>query len=110
MMPLADAVSALAFETLAATRPTGAFVAGVWTPAAATAFTLQASATQASGRDLQRLPEGRRTTGGIRLITTTELRVGDRVTWQGSDYEVGAVANWSAVGGFWDAIASQVER
>lgn len=81
----------------AATITTGRAVAG-----ATSSVTITASVQPASGRDLQRLPEGRRAIETLTLFTTTQLLVGgqgaaneaDLVTIGGKVYEVQLVETW----------------
>lgn len=114
-LPLAGAVDALSSDTITVERrsvnvpaydATGAYIpqADVDLP---TPATIVASVTPAIGRQLDRLPEGRRTGAGIRIITTGDLQLGDVVTWNGRRFEVGSRADWSAVGGFIDCLATQ---
>lgn len=65
-------------------------------------FEVTASVQPATGRDLQRLPEGRRTEETKTVITTTRLQVGgqgaeyeaDRVVIDGAEWEAQNVKDW----------------
>ena len=79
----------------------GAYVAGVWVPGAASQVTIQASVQPASAEDMQRLPEGQRQTGAVKLYTSDTLltSIGDQkadvvVTEQG-EYEVSVADVWN---------------
>jgi hypothetical protein len=81
-------------------RANGAFVAGVWTPGALSTTTVQASIQPASAEDMQRLPEGQRQTGAVKLFTADALRTAKGqqeadiiVTTQG-EYEVSVAEEW----------------
>lgn len=93
-------------------RSGGAYTQGRWISAAPTTVSGVAATVQpANGRDLLRLPENRRTSEAVRIITRQPLSAGDeqagreadRVTYLGLEYEVGHVASWSGV--FVDAVA-----
>lgn len=107
--PLASVVTALSFDTVPVERRGGAYGAdGIWSPSGSpTLFSVPASVSPARSADLQRVPEGRGTRGVIRLILTTQLQPGDRVTWRGVVWEVGVVDDWTVVGGFWDCLATK---
>lgn len=79
----------------------GAYINGIWRePGPGDPFTLHASVQPASQRDIDLLPEGRRTTGGFRLFTDDVLlmaapgRNADIVEIYGRDYDVVAEAEW----------------
>ena len=78
----------------------GAFVAGVWVPGAESTVTIRASVQPATAEDMQRLPEGRRQTGAVRLYTSAALltEVGtqkaDRITLPTGTYEVAQADQW----------------
>lgn len=79
--------------------------------AAATPSNASGTITPASGKDLLRLPEGRRTQGQvIRIITTTLLLTlpqADVIDYRGISYEVQDVGSWDE-DGFYDCLAQQV--
>lgn len=96
---------------------------GLVIPGATTDLVFSAQVTPATGKDLQRLPEGQRTTRAIRVLTTTSLetatsdpsstssrRRADLVLYQGGQFEVQHVARWDAQGNFYDVIATEVRR
>lgn len=97
-------------ETFVRRRRSGAYVNGVWTPGPEELLTAQGSITPARGADLLRLPEGRRGSFAIRIITTTELRISqsgtglmaDLVEYGGEQFGVEAVARWGR--GFYDVV------
>jgi hypothetical protein len=81
-------------------RAVGAFVAGVWVPGAPTTTTIQASVQPASAEDIQRLPEGQRQTGAVKLYTNDSLftakgtQEADIVVTPQGDYEVSVAEVW----------------
>ncbi len=75
-----------------------------------TAFT--GSIQPARGRDLERLPEGMRSTEAIRIITRTALQLSapdtqrpDQCDYGSNTYEVGHVERWTSTPDVYDAIA-----
>jgi hypothetical protein len=82
-------------------RAAGSFVAGVWTPGAPSTTTIQASVQPASAEDMQRLPEGQRQTGAVRLYTNDTLltakgtQEADIVVTEQGEYEVSVADVWS---------------
>lgn len=82
-------------------RAAGSYVAGVWTPGALTTTAIQASVQPASAEDMQRLPEGQRQTGAVRIYTNDALRTAtgtqeaDIVVTEQGDYEVSVAEAWS---------------
>lgn len=68
-----------------------------------------------SGRDLQRLPEGARSSETITVWSKTELRTAtsnapaDRVRYRGRIYEAQSLEDWSQLGGYFKAICAAVE-
>lgn len=81
-------------------RAAGAFVAGVWTPGALSTIAIQASVQPASAEDLQRLPEGQRETGAVRvytndsLLTSSGTQEADIVVTSQGEYEVSIAERW----------------
>lgn len=78
-------------------------------------FTIAGVIAPASGRQIERLPEGQRDKETIAIYTPTELRTAsaggapaDRITWGGRVYEVLSVKPWSEAGGFVEALAIKV--
>lgn len=102
----------VAHQTITVEARTGSHVDGAWVDAAPTTSTAQATVQPARGRDLLRLPEGRRGSEAIRVITPTALvvaagagntRRADVIVWNGQRYEVEAVETYD--GAHYDAIA-----
>lgn len=85
-------------------RARGTFVRGIATPGATSTLTITAVPRPVSGRDLQRLPEGRRTQETRVFDTTTELLAGDQdgareadlvdIEGDGRPWEVQQVQRW----------------
>jgi hypothetical protein len=78
----------------------GGYVDAVWVPGEADTLTIQASVQPAGAEDMQRLPEGQRLTGAVRIYTNDLLMTaeGDQkadvvVTSQGR-YEVRVAERW----------------
>lgn len=78
--------------------------------------TMSASVQPATPRDVQRLPENLREQETIAVFTTYDLRgasvegryQGDRVKWEGRDYEVKSVQRWRAAGNYVKALCTRV--
>jgi hypothetical protein len=72
-------------------------------PGASSSLTIEASVQPASGRDLMRLPEGRRSVETRVVFTATQLLVGaqnaafesDLIAIEGRTWEVQQVASWN---------------
>lgn len=86
--------------TVTRTAP-GSYVSGNWVEGAASAIPITATIQPVSDKDLQMLPSGSRASDMVKIYTETELKtVGDqganqspdRITWQGSVYEITAVS------------------
>lgn len=111
---LGSVVQALAFEALTVQRRTVAYSAGVASPSVPDTMTVPASVTMSSGKEIQRLPEGRRALAAITIYSTAELLVddvaagvlADVVTWRGIEYEAVRVEDWSDFG-YWLVIATR---
>ena len=102
----------------------GTFTNGIAVPGATSTFTIVAAAYQASGRDLQRLPEERRSVATKKIITTTRLLASaqageggidgdyqaDLITIDGVVHEVQTVGRHPGAGGvdFYVCIAQAV--
>lgn len=92
-------------------RAAATYVAGRVVAGATSTFTITASIQSASGRDLLRLPEGRRSTDTQVVYTTTELKCGsqananesDQVTIDGALWEVQHIEAWPT-GSYYRAI------
>jgi hypothetical protein len=88
-------------------RAAATFVAGRPVQAAPTNLSIVASIQPASGKDLLRLPEGRRSNETRVLYTTTRLLTGDQggpneadqVTIDGTQWEVQHCESWVQPGG-----------
>lgn len=104
-MDIADLIAS--FSTLASTysvtrRAAATYVAGRAVAGATSAVQITASVQPATGRDLLRLPEGRRALETRVLFTTTQLFAGeqggvneaDQVTIEGIVWEVQHVEEW----------------
>jgi len=114
---MADVIALLASGTYSVTRPgitgidSGRRVAGV-----TTSFSITASVQPASGRQMDRLPEGLREREGMTLWTPTELRTAqvsegieaDLVSIDGSTFEVVAIDRWAALGNYYRATVTRV--
>lgn len=109
-------IDALETGTYTVTRkPAGSYVAGVWTkgqPSQTLTFSIVASIQPASGKELLRLPEGRRTEETRVVYSKTELQPGgqaqpfsaDLLTIGGESWEVQNVMPWFDGTGYWKAI------
>lgn len=84
-------------------RARAAPVNGKYVPGIATTFNITASIQPATGRDLLRLPEGRRVLETRVIYTVTKLSAGgqyspneaDMVLIDGAPWEIQAVAQWA---------------
>ena len=117
MDDMADVIALLASGTYTVTRPgptglaSGRRVAGV-----TTSFSIVASVQPASGRQMDRLPEGLREREGMTLWTTTDLRTAqvasgieaDLVSIDGSTFEVVAIDRWASLGNYYRATVTRV--
>ena len=116
-------ISSLSTGTYTVTRtPAGTFANGVAVPGTPTTLQITAAIYQASGRDLERLPEMRRSVATIKIFTTTQLRTGaqqgqgngegayqaDRITYNGLQYEVQQVGRYPGTADFYSCIAQAV--
>jgi len=116
-------ISSLSTGTYAVTRtPAGSYVNGVAVPGTPTTLQITAAIYQASGRDLERLPEGRRSVATIKVFTTTQLRTGaqqgqggtegqyqaDRISYNGLQYEVQQVGRHPGAVDFYSCLAQAV--
>lgn len=81
-------------------RTSGSLVDGIYTEAAGTPYTIQASVQPANARDLQTLPEGRRLSKAYRLYSDSSMNSlqttqnPDRVTLGDGEYEVVTKDPW----------------
>lgn len=84
---------------------------GVRVLGATSTFAVVACVQPVLGRELQRLPEARRTREAKALWTQTALQaqpVADRVTIDGEAYEVDSVQRWADSGDYYKAIVLKV--
>lgn len=87
-------------------RGAGVVTNGIVAEGPSSTLPIVAGVQPASGRDLQRLPEGRRSTATLVLYTVTPLLVGnagaaneaDVVTIDGEEWEVQHVEHWRRSG------------
>lgn len=71
-----------------------------------------------TGKDLERLPEGMKTTGTKKIYSTVELmtvktsecRVPDRVLYKSETYQIEESDDWQDLGGYFKYVATRVER
>lgn len=106
-MSMSATIARLAQGRFTVTRPSGSYVAGRWVAGAASMFEITASIQPATPKELQRLPEGDRTTAVVAVWTSTELQAHDLVAYGGGNYEVQALERWD-LGGYFKALASRV--
>ena len=103
-MNVAGLIASFATGTYTVTRTTArSLVRGKGTAGTSSSVTITGSAWPAKADDLMRLPEGRRASEALNLMTTTELYVGgqgsaydaDTVSIRGESWEVSAVDQWT---------------
>lgn len=107
-MDLSSLVDSFATGTYTVTRRTAAgYLRGVANPTTDETFAIRASVQPATGKDLLRLPEGRRADETRIIFTTTQLLIGDEgltteadtVSIDGQNWEVQHVESWLQAGG-----------
>lgn len=112
MVDVRAAVIGLAQDTITIVQDdaAGTWVDGLWVaPSSTQTDTIPALVTKASGRDVDKLPEGQRARDVIRVsldadgpvLRTSDRAAGinaDRVIWRGSTYEVVHVQDVSSYG------------
>lgn len=118
LMAYTDSITSLANVTGIGTRRTEApRVDGRVMPSIDVAFSFTASAQPTTGKDLQRLPEGRDVSELITIYTKTEIKMeapdagllADLITIRGRTYEVQHVEPWDAFGfAYWKAVGLAV--
>ena len=116
MDDLSDVVDAFATGTYQVTRysPSSYGTDGRLQPSAVSTFYVDASVQPATGRDLQRLPEGTRTTETLAVFSSTELKVQspaqapDVITVGAFSYEVKSAEQWGDVGAYWKCLAQKL--
>ena len=82
----------------------GSYVNGNWVEGAEISGTIVASIQPLTPQETQTLPEGERSSEFIRIYTATKLNKtnevaltkGDKITYNGRDYEVKKVEDWTA--------------
>lgn len=116
MADLSSTVANFATGTYTVTRADGpgSHVDGVFTPASSSTLAVLAAVFPLAGRELQRLPEGRRTGDVREMFTTVALRVSapeqaaDLVEVDGASFEVEVVEDWNAAGRFYRSLIRKV--
>lgn len=88
---------------------------GFTTVAAPQKVKIKAVVYPATGRDVEVLPEGKRTEETIHVISTTDLRTAspgvnpsDQIEYQGKTYEVALLKDWNANANFYSVLATRV--
>jgi len=89
---------------------------GRWKEAPTEEISIDAVVQPARGKELQRLPEGRRTSESIKVYTTTPLfsaevedqNQPDILVWQGKKYQIETIDNWEEYGDYYKALALKV--
>lgn len=82
---------------------------------------ITAAIQPATGKDLQRLPEGFRTSEVIVIWTSTQLRAlgttaqgetnpPDTILYDGDTYQIEACDKWAMMGNYYEALARKVAR
>jgi hypothetical protein len=110
MMDLSAAILGVATGTYTVTRNAGAsYDANGWLVAGTTStLTITACVQPLAGREVQRLPEGKRNREARAVFTPTPLSAGpnlpDQIQIDGSTWEVDSVQDWEALGGFCRAV------
>lgn len=92
------------------------FTDGVLNPPASAPLPIVAMIQPASGRDLQRLTEGLRSSQVIVIWTKTELltvdedaqQLPDQITYLGKLFQVERCEPWAETGGFFEVLARKV--
>ena len=81
-------------------------------------FSILASVQPAGQQQLRRLPEGTRTEGAVVVFAVERLRTenietgeqADHILSNGVDYQVETVDDWFDLGGFYEIMATRVDR
>jgi hypothetical protein len=112
---VSDVIDALATGIYTVSRPgQTTYLNGRRQPPTTTSFDIRAAVQPATGRQLDRLPEGLRTHEAIAIWTRTELRTEnangepDVISVGGFDYQIDAVNRWQPSGGYFMALATRV--
>ena len=113
---VARAVGIHSAEVIAVTRRVGVYVDGLWVVdgGATEVLEVRGSVSPAGPKALERLPEGQRTKGVLRVLTESELKtrgesgaMADLLSYGGVGYEVESVADWN---GYFDVLAVRLEE
>ena len=107
-------IARLGGQTITVTRRAqGIFVNGRYVPGTASTITVENCSVQPlNDRELQNLPEGHRTKDMLKLYTPEVLQVAkdpDHVTYEGTEFEVQAMANWRPQGNYHRYLLVEVE-
>jgi hypothetical protein len=112
---LADAIATFRTGTYTVTRrPAGTYTAGRHVAGSTSTVSCPACIQPASGRVLQRLPDGMRTSEVIAIWTEVELYVKsasyepDLISYKSASYEVQDVKPWDDLAGFYHVLAIKV--
>lgn len=116
MEDLSDVVALLSSGSYTVTRYTADSYDsnGIAVQGTSSTLSIGASVQPASGRDLQLLPEGRRTIETMKLwtatlLTTSESSAGaDRISIDGATFEVVNVERWGPLGNYTKALVQKV--
>lgn len=115
MDDMSDVVESMITDTYAVTRRSASVYAdGRLQDPVDQIFSINASVQPATGRDLQRLPEGTRTAEVRAIFTTSELltqgvdQSPDVLAIEGFAYEVQTVEQWGSVGNYFKALAMKI--
>lgn len=81
-------------------------------------FSVKASITPITGKDIRRLGEGQISSGSKLIITPRELftvkssdcRIADVLEYKGVSYQISVAKDWYDLGGFYECVGTQVER
>lgn len=98
-------------------RAAGTYVDGLWVSGGLTTSSLTAHVQPADPETIQILPEGERTEGAIAIYTRAPLissndetgLESDRVVWNGREYRVRIVEDWTQSFGYARALAVRLE-
>jgi hypothetical protein len=104
---------------LTATRYSpGSYVDGLWVDGGTEQVAFDPVAVMPlTGKEVEVLPEGLRSKNAIQLLSTVQPKAadesagskGDAFTYDGQTFEVRVVENWSALAGYWRAVAVEVD-
>jgi len=111
-----DAIADISQEIILKRQPKGAYSSqGRWIDQPIEEIKINASVQVASSEDLIGLDEGLRTRETIKIYTTNFVKTGnvekqtqaDVIVWQGKEFEIVKVEDWSVLGGYYSAIAAK---